>query len=133
MINGKIRAYHTMAHEVLSTHSARNWGNDLDVLATPILVWFAETTSMKLLEDALETGEMTVGVGHQCEHLAAVLVGGEVVVESRYRGTSGRFLVFDIEARDDQRLVFRGVHTRAIVDRALFVNRLSRRIDEEYP
>ncbi len=111
-------------HRVTDADTAWQWGNELPVLATPVLLWLAEIAAMRATERALDEGEMTVGVGHDCEHLAPTPCGGVVRVTARLLDVDGRRLAFAVEARDGNDLVFRGTHTRGVVDRERFLARL---------
>jgi len=57
-------------HRVSADDTAQHWGNDLPVLATPVLLWLGEVTAMRALADYLNDGEMTVGLAHDSAHLA---------------------------------------------------------------
>jgi fluoroacetyl-CoA thioesterase len=111
-------------HRVADTDTARHWGNDLPVLATPVLLWLGEVTAMDALAGSLAPGEMTVGLAHDSRHLAPTVAGRDVEIVARLRSVEGRTLVFDVEGRDGKTVVLAGTHTRAIVDTARFVARL---------
>ena len=112
-------------HVVDAAETAEHWGNELPVLATPVLLWLGEITAMRVVEDRLEPGEMTLGVAHDSAHLAPTPVGQRVTVTATLRERQGRRLVFDVEARDEDEVVLHGTHTRAVVDRASFGSRLT--------
>jgi fluoroacetyl-CoA thioesterase len=120
----EIGATATMTHTVTSADCATNWGNDLPVLATPVLLWLGEIASMKVVDAALEADEMTVGYAHTAQHLAATPVGWDVVVEAKLTRFDGRLAYFDVVAHDERDIVFRGEHVRATVGRSRFVDRL---------
>ncbi|MGC4859552.1 thioesterase family protein [Micromonospora sp. DT41] len=111
----------TVRHRVADRDTAAHWGNDLSVLATPVLLWLGETTAMRAVEGHLEDGEMTVGVSHDSAHLAPTPQGREVRISARLVERRGRRLVFEVSAYDDWELVFQGRHTRAVVRRDEFV------------
>lgn len=114
-------------HRVRPQDCATAWGNDLPVLATPVLLWLAEITCMKLMDGVLDAGEMTVGVGHDSQHLGATPENWEVRVSAKLTRVDGRSLCFEVAARDAQQVVFAGTHTRAVVDRSKFVAKLERK------
>jgi fluoroacetyl-CoA thioesterase len=112
-------------HRVSAGDTARHWGNDLPVLATPVLLWLGEVTAMRALADYLNDGEMTVGLAHDSAHLAPTPAGQLVKITARLRERTGRTLVFDVEGRDDHEIILRGTHTRAVVNRTRFLARLA--------
>ncbi|MFF8600009.1 thioesterase family protein [Streptomyces sp. NPDC015232] len=115
-------------HTVRTEDSATHWGNELPVLATPVLLWLGEIACMKVVEDALDEGEMTVGYAHtDARHLAATPVGWTVTVEATLTRAEDGMLTFEVEARDAQDVVFRGTHVRALIERERFVRRFDRK------
>jgi predicted thioesterase len=115
-----------LRHRVRAQDTARNWGNDLPVLATPVLLWLAEIAAMDALKEAVEDGEMSVGVAHDARHLAPTLEGAEIEVEAIPVEVDERSVTFRVWARDAGRDLFVGTHTRGIVATGRFVARLDR-------
>lgn len=115
-------------HVVQPSDTAAEWGNELPVLATPVLLWLAEITAMRALETALEDGEMTVGYQHtDAQHLAATPAGWTVTLHATLVAADGKLLTFEIEARDAHDVVYRGTHVRAVVDRDRFLARFEKK------
>lgn len=125
MNRSAIRVRAQVHHVVGVGDSAAAWGNELPVLATPVLLWLAEIACMEALSDALEPGEMTVGIEHVAEHLAPTPVGATVRCVSRLSAVAGRRLIFEVEASDGRNIILRGAHTRAVVDRDEFQAKVS--------
>jgi predicted thioesterase len=112
---------------VTSADSAEQWGNvGLDVLSTPSILGEVERLCDSLMRPFLTSGQMTVGIEVTMRHLAPVKVGREV----EYRVGAQAFdkrTDFTFEAvRDDGELVCDGTHRRAVVDVAIFQQRLAR-------
>jgi fluoroacetyl-CoA thioesterase len=120
----EVGASATQYHTVQAADCASNWGNDLPVLATPVLLWLAETTAMRVVDAFLDVDEMTVGYGHDAKHLAPTPAGWTVRIEACLTRVEGRLLHFDVTARDDQETIFTGVHVRAVVGSRRFIDRL---------
>jgi fluoroacetyl-CoA thioesterase len=116
-----VSATHQLTHQVADADSAANWGNDLPVLATPVLLWLSELTAMRAVEQYLDEGEMTVGLAHDSSHRAPTPVGMRVRITATLVEHRGRKLVFAVQGHDDKDLVFDGRHTRAVVRRSEFV------------
>lgn len=113
-------------HVVREEDGAARWGNDVPVLATPVLLWLGEIASMRALAEHLDDGEMTVGTAHEsAAHLAATPVGASVVVRSRLVAVDGKRLRFEIEATDKEERVYSGIHERAVVSVARFKERVA--------
>lgn len=111
-----------LTHQVTARDSATSWGNDVPVLATPVLLWLSEITAMQAVEQYLEPDEMTVGLAHESRHLAPTPVGMRVRLTATLTEQRGRKLVFDVRGYDDEDLVLEGRHTRAVVHRATFLS-----------
>jgi len=116
-------------HVVRTEDCATNWENDLPVLATPVLLWLAEVTSMKVIEDVLDPAEMTVGFKHDnAQHVAATPQGWTVTVTATVTEVDGRMLTFSVQAHDGVEVVYRGTHVRAVIDREKFLRRFEEKV-----
>jgi fluoroacetyl-CoA thioesterase len=96
---------------------------DVPVLATPRLVALLEAASLDALDGRLDEGTTTVGTGVEIDHVSATPVGWEVHAEALLAGVNGRHLRFEVRAWDVRGDVAHGVHHRAIVDRARFLEK----------
>lgn len=117
----------TRHHVVGPRDSATAWDNDLDVLATPVLLWLSEVTAMDVLREEVTTPWMTVGLTHDSAHVAPTPVGEEITVTATLTGVDGKVLTFEVEARDSRAVILRGVHGRAVVHREAFEKKLAER------
>jgi predicted thioesterase len=93
-------------------------------LSTPKLIGILECTARQAIAPFLAADERSVGVEIDLRHLAPSPLGAKVTVTARVIGTTGRFVDFQLEARDEQELIIRGVHKRAIVSVGSFAKRL---------
>jgi len=94
------------------------------VLSTPNLIGILERTARQTIAPFLEADERSVGVEIDLRHLAPTPVGASVTATARVIGSAGRFVDFQIEARDGQELIARGVHKRAVVRVSSLAHRL---------
>lgn len=117
----------SLDHTVTPQDSAKNWGNELDVLATPVLLWLGEIAAMKVIEKAITDADMTVGLAHDSAHLAPTPTGETVTLTATLTRVEGKKLTFAVEGRDTHSTVLRGEHTRAVVDRDRFTAKLASR------
>lgn len=94
------------------------------VLSTPNLIALMERTAREAVAPFLEQDERSVGVEVELRHLAPTPLGAQVTVTTRVIGVTGRFVDFQIEARDAQELIARGVHKRAVIRTSAFAKRV---------
>lgn len=94
------------------------------VLSTPNLIGILERTARQTIAPFLEADERSVGVELEIRHFAPTPLGATVTAKARVIGASRRFVDFQIEARDEQELILRGVHRRAVVQVAGFSRRV---------
>jgi len=96
------------------------------VLSTPNLIGLLERTARKALEPFLDTDERSVGIEIELRHLAPTPLGAEVVCIARVYHVEGRKVDFQIEAREEGRLIARGLHKRAVIRVDSFARQLKR-------
>jgi len=94
------------------------------VLSTPNLIGLIERTARESLQPFLEADERTVGMEIELRHLAPTPLGAKVTVNTRVIHTEGREISFQVEARDEQELIARGVHKRAVIRVGSFTKRV---------
>ncbi len=94
------------------------------VLSTPNLIGLIERTARESLQPFLEADERTVGMEIELRHLAPTPLGAKVTITTRVIHTDGREISFQIEARDEQELIARGVHKRAVIRVQSFTKRV---------
>ncbi len=88
------------------------------ILCTPWLVWFLEHAARKAVLPLLESGESTVGVVIQVEHMAATPLGAQVVCRGRVIYVDGPLISFQIEAHDEHEQIARGTHKLRVIEAA---------------
>ncbi len=94
------------------------------VLSTPNLIALMERTAREAISPFLEQDERSVGVEIELRHLSPTPLGAQVAVTTRVIGVTGRFVDFQVEARDAQELIARGVHKRAVIRISAFTKRV---------
>ena len=94
------------------------------VLSTPNLIGILERTARQAIAPFLDADERSVGVELDLRHLAPSPLGAQVTAIARVIGTTGRFVDFQIEARDEHELIVRGIHKRAVVRMESFAKRV---------
>jgi predicted thioesterase len=97
---------------------------DLAVLATPAMCALMENAAMMAVAPHLEAGQTTVGTALNIEHLRATPIGKTVTATAVLTEVDGRKLSFNIAARDEKGIIGEGTHTRFVVDRERFMEKL---------
>ena len=111
--------------EEVTAHRLGNEG--FHVLATPIIVAWAEEAARSLASANLEPGQGTVGTLVTIRHLAATPVGMAVRIKATLREIDGRRLLFDLEAHDEKERIAEGHNERYVVNLARFQEKLAQK------
>lgn len=107
---------------------SKEFGALPDVLATGYLVGIVEWACMRALSGHLDDGEATLGVHVDISHDAPTPPGTLVTVDVELIRVEGRQLKFSVQARDDDAVISRGTHGRAVIDLRRFQARLLARV-----
>ncbi len=94
------------------------------VVSTPNIIQFLERTARHTLAPHLDADERTVGVEIDIKHLAPTPVGQTIHCTARVMAVDGTKIQFQIEARDDQEVIVRGLHKRAVIRTESFSKRV---------
>ena len=106
---------------VTDSDTARALGSgDVNVLGTPRALALAEAATVRAAAASLATGQTTVAIHVELDHLAPSPVGATVRADAELVYRSGRRLTFDVRLTQDGREVATGRVVRAVVDRASF-------------
>jgi fluoroacetyl-CoA thioesterase len=97
------------------------------VLSTPSLLGLVERTARESLQPFLEPDERTVGTEIELRHFAPTPLGAGVTITTRVIHIEGRKVSFQVEVRDEQELVARGLHERAVIRVDSFRRRVERK------
>lgn len=106
----------------LDTASAMGSG-DVDVLGTPRLIALCEEATMAALANELGDGVASIGMRIRVDHLQPTPVGAAVTADAVLDKIDGRRLTFTVSVSDSGGLVAAGKITRALVDRASFLDK----------
>ena len=115
----------TTTMQVVAETTAEYIGSgDLAVLATPAMCALMENAAMMAVAPHLEEGQTTVGTALNIEHLRATPIGKTVTATAVLTEVEGRKLSFNIAARDEKGIIGEGTHSRFVVDRERFMDKL---------
>lgn len=96
----------------------------LEVFATPAMVALMEEASCAAVKDYLSDEEGTVGISLNISHVAPTAMNDKVIAVSKLINIDGRKLVFEVEAKDSQKLIGKGTHERFIINNEKFMKKL---------
>ncbi len=102
-------------------------GDEGRVYATPELVRDIEMTCRDLLLEHVDSGEDSVGIRVEIDHMAATLLDMWVEITVTVTAVDKRRITLDISGRDPVDEIVRGQHMRFIVDIAKTVARLKQK------
>lgn len=119
---------HTSFLDVTADKLALSLGSgDLPVLATPAMMALMENAAMTAVAAHLPEGSTTVGSEISSTHLRPTVLGGRVSATALLVAVDGRRLDFTVQAQDaDGNLLGEGTHTRYVVDRLRFMEKLKK-------
>jgi fluoroacetyl-CoA thioesterase len=96
----------------------------VEVFATPAMIALMEQTAMESVAPFLPETFVTVGAEVSVKHFKATLPGQTVSCFSKLISLEGKKLIFEVSASDGNALIGSGTHTRYIVDKQDFINKL---------
>jgi len=113
----------------VSAEHAIDFADDImpNVLSSPALVWNLEYAAMNALAPLLEPHERSVGSTIDIQHLAPTPLGQRVVCVAKVINVDGPLVMFQVEARDEDELIARGLHQRSVIDAARFARRVQKK------
>ena len=98
----------------------------VEVFATPAMIALMEQTAMESVAAFLPESFITVGTEVSVKHFKATLPGQTVSCYSKLISLEGQKLNFEVSASDENALIGSGTHTRYIVDKQDFINKLNK-------
>lgn len=111
---------------VTAADTAREQGSgDVPVLATPRLVALLEAAAVNALEGKLPDDMTSVGASLSIDHLAPSAVGAAVVASAVLEAIDDTALEFALQAMDGDTVIATGSHTRVIVERDQFLEKVT--------
>ncbi len=116
----------TIGVEVNKSNVAGNLGSgDIDVFATPSMVATMEHAAAKCVKSFLQEGQTTVGTYIAVSHIAATPIGMNITCYAELISTEGKMLEFRVWGEDEHGPIGEGTHTRAIINREKFLERVN--------
>ena len=97
------------------------------VLSSPTLITFMQTTCADLLAPFLEEGEMAVSVRIEMSHLSSTPIGMEIKIRAEVITIDGRNVNFRVEAFDEIERIAKAVNDMYIIDKERFAKGIKRK------
>ncbi len=94
---------------------------DVPVLGTPRVIALMEQAAVAALAGSLDESLTSVGTRIAIDHVAPSLVGASVEAVAEVVSVDGRSVAFRVVAREGERLVAEGEHSRVVVNRERFL------------
>lgn len=112
--------------------TALNYGSGKleNLLATPSLVALMIEAAVKLLDDKLPEGMITVGKMVEIVHEKPTGLGATVSVKVEVKDFDGEKIILDMIACDEVGMIGRGTHERWIVNKDGLLRRASKRAEQ---
>jgi len=98
-----------------NTAKAVGSGN-LDVFATPMMIALMEEAACNCIAPGLEAGESSVGTEINVAHVAPSAIGATITATATINTVDRRKVVFDVLAKEGDKPIGSGTHTRFVVD-----------------
>lgn len=96
----------------------------LEVLSTPSLIALMENTAQELIAPLIIEGHSSVGTEINTQHLKATAIGNEISIIARVTEQSNKIFAFEIEAFENNELIGKATHKRAVINIERFMSRL---------
>ena len=110
---------------VTSANTAQTFGSGLvPVYATPAMIALMEGAAVLAMSKSLDPEEGTVGTRIEVDHIAATPLNKKITAKATLIKVDGRKLIFEVEAHDEDKLIGKGIHERAIINTERFLEKL---------
>jgi len=115
----------TAATIVSEKNTAKAVGSgNLDVFATPMMIALMEEAACNCIINSLEQGQSSVGTEVNMTHTAASPIGANITAIAAVTEVDNRKIVFDVIAKEGDKEIGKGSHTRFLIDVERFMSKL---------
>ncbi len=114
-----------LAELVTDDKSASRVGSGLlDVYSTPAMIALMEKASYLCVQEFSDENETTVGGAVNIRHMKPTAIGKTVVCKSTVIEVKDTRIEFEVEVKEDEVVIGKGMHTRFVIDKSEFVKNL---------
>jgi predicted thioesterase len=107
------------------TNTADTVGSGLlPVFSTPMMIALMEKAASCAVEPFLEKGQTTVGTIMKVSHDVASPVGAKIIATATVIAVDRRRIDFAVEAREGEKIIGKGTHSRFIVNSEQFLSKI---------
>jgi len=99
-----------------------------DLFSTPALVAMMMEASVKLVDERLPDGFISVGKSAEVTHDYPTVLGANITVKVEIKSFDGYHVDLKMTARDESGVIGRGTHTRSIVNKRWMQMKVQKRI-----
>ncbi|MCF0155099.1 MAG: thioesterase family protein [Veillonella sp.] len=115
----------TTATEALSAKTMKS--GSLLVFATPAMCALMEEAAQAAVAPFLEEGQATVGTALSITHDAPSPMGADITATATVTKVDGRKIDFDVVAKEGEKVIGQGTHSRFIIDAERFMSKVNNR------
>jgi len=108
--------------------ASRFHDNSPQVLSSPSLITFVQTTCADLMAPFLDKGEMVVSTRIEMSHFASAPIGSAITVRAEIIKTQGSTIYFKIDAYDETEKIASGYNDMFIIDEDRFARGIERKL-----
>lgn len=105
--------------------------NSPQVLSSPSLIAFVQTTCADLMAPFLDKGEMVVSIRIEMSHFASAPIGSTITVRAEIIKTHGSTIYFKIDADDETEKIASGYNDMFIVNEERFARGVKRKLQSD--
>lgn len=105
--------------------------NSPQVLSTPSLITFMQTTCADLMAPFLDKTEMVVSVRMEMRHLASTPIGSTITIRAEIERIEGNKVYFRIDAYDEIEKIADGYNDMFIINEERFERGIRRKLEAE--
>ncbi|QZY53663.1 thioesterase family protein [Crassaminicella profunda] len=122
----------TIQRKVTHEDTALNYGSGKleKLFATPRLVALMIAASVKLIDEKLPEGFITIGKRTETIHEKPTVLGQTVSVKVTIKSYDGNKILLEMVAFDEIGTIGRGTHERMIVNKKSLLNRANKRAEK---
>ncbi len=104
--------------------------NSPQVLSTPSLIAFMQTSCADLMAPFLDKGEMVVSIRIEMSHFASVPIGMAIIIRTEVIKIEGSRIYFKVQAFDEMEQIASGYNDMYVIDEDRFERGIRRKLEK---
>jgi len=102
--------------------------NSPQVLSTPSLITFMQTSCADLMAPFLDKGEMVVSIRIEMSHFASAPIGMTIIIRTEVIKIEGNRIYFKVQAFDEMEQIASGYNDMYVIDEERFERGIRRKL-----